>query len=287
MQLFRKLSGNIFFKIILAFVALCFVLFGISGFILGGSGNWVVKIGGTTVSYDSFIKEMQNDREMILAANKSPEVLQYLDSDQFKSDVLGRLVNKVMIKKLHDEFGVSASKKLIMEAIAKDPSFKKNGKFDHEMFKNFLAKHGLNEEKYVNAIADEITATMIIQSLSLAAPTNNKFVLEAENFRQEKRLADVVLISLKDVGNIGAASDEEIKKFFDENKQKYALPEMRKVSYLHFSNKDFAKNMQISDQEILAEYEKNKDQLQKPESRDFYHVLFEKEERAKEFLQKF
>ena len=287
MQLFRKLAGNIFFKIILAFVALSFVLFGVSGFILGNPNSWVVKIGSTTIGINAFNKAIQSDREMILASNKSEEALKYLDSERFKSDVLGRLVNKSMIEKLHDNFGVEASKKLILEAVAKDPSFKSpDGKFDREIFKKFLTKNGLNEEKYVNEIANDIVATMIIQTMSMAAPLDYNSILEIENFKQEKRLADVITISIKNIGNISASNDE-IAKFFETNKQKYSSPELRKISYLHFSKKDFVKDLQISDAEILAEYEKNKEQFNRPESRNFYHLLFDEEPAAKDFLTKF
>lgn len=287
MELFRKLAGNIFFKIILAFVALTFVLFGVSGFILGSPNSWVVKVGSTTIGYSAFNKAMQSDREIIMASAKSEEVLQYLDSEQFKSDVLGRLVNKVMIEKLHDDFGVSASRKLILEAVAKDPSFKnQNGKFDRELFKKFLAKNGLNEEKYVSEIGNDITATMIIQTIAMVAPVNYASIIEMENFKQEKRLADVATISIKNVGNIAQPNNEEITKFFAENKQRYALPELRKVSYLYFSKKDIVQNSQISDAELTAEYEKNKDQLKRPESRNFYHILFDNADAAKNFLAK-
>ncbi len=287
MHLFRKLAGNIFFKIILAFVILSFVLFGISGFILGDSNSWVVKVGNTTIGYNAFNKTMQSDREMILASSKSEEALKYLDSERFKSDVLGRIVNRAMIAKLHDEFGVEASSKLILAAVAKDPSFKnQDGKFDREIFKKFLAKNGLNEKSYVDEISNDVVSTMIIQSMSLAAPFNYHSILQAENFKQEKRFADVAAISIKNVGNVTKVSDEEVSKFFEENKKNYAAPEMRKISYLHFSKKDFVKDFQISDAEILAEYEKNKDQFTKAESRNFYHILFDEESAAKNFLQK-
>jgi len=287
MQLFRKLAGNIFFKIILAFVALTFVLFGVSGFILGNPNSWVLKIGGTSIGHNAFNKAMQNDRSMILNSTKNSEdAMKYVESDQFKSDVLGRMVNKAMIEKLHKDMGTQASKQLILEGIAKDQNFRKDGKFDHETFKKFLTQNGLNEERYVNEIANEITATMVIQTIALAAPMNDKFIMENDHFKQEKRLADVVTISLKNVGNVAAPSEQEIHKFFAENKQQYALPEMRKVSYIHFSRKDFAKEMQISEAEIAAEYEQNKAQFAKPESRSFYHVLFEDEKAAKSFLEK-
>ena len=287
MQLFRKLAGNIFFKIILGMVALSFVLFGISGFILGSPNSWVAKVGKTTIGINAFNKALQGDREAILASSKSEEAMKYLDSNQFKSDVLGRMVNRLMIETLHQEMGVEASRTLILEAVSKDLTFKnKDGKFDRELFKKFLAKNGLNEERYINEIANDITATMILQTMSMAAPLNNKIILDAENFQQEKRLADVVLISLNDVKETVNVSDEEAQKFFTDNKNKYDVPEMRKVSYIHFSKKDFAKDFAVSEEEVAAEYEKNKDSFLKPEARSFYHILFEKEEAANDFLQK-
>jgi peptidyl-prolyl cis-trans isomerase D len=287
MHIFRRLAGNIFFKIFLAILVLSFVFFGVSGFILGNPNSWVVKVGNTTVGLNSFNKNMQNERERILAANKSEEAMKYLDSDQFKSDVLGRTVNRIMIEKLHEDFGVEASRKLILEMVAKDSNFKnKEGKFDREAFKKFLDKNGLNEEKYVNEVANDITATMIIQTMSMAAPMNYAMLLEEESFKQEKRIADVITISDKDIKTAEKVTDEEVQKYFEKNKQKYAVPELRKVSYLHFSKKDFAKDLQISEAELLAEYEKNKDAFIKPESRNFYQVLFEKEDDAKEFAKK-
>jgi peptidyl-prolyl cis-trans isomerase D len=284
MNLFRKLAGNIFFKIILAFVALTFVLFGVSGFILGSPNSWVAKVGSTTIGYSNFNKALKSDREMILASNKSEEAMKYIDSDQFKSDVLGRIVNKVMVEKLHDEYGVEASKKLILESVAQNPSFKKDGKFSHELFETFLKKNGINEEKYVNAISSEVVATAIIQTMSMVSPLNVKEVVATENFKKEKRFADVITISIKDIKSAPQPTDEEVANFFAENQKNYTAPEMRKVSYLTFSKKDFANNLNLTEAEILAEYEKNKEQLKKPESRSFYHILFDKEEAAKAFI---
>ena len=287
MQLFRKLASNIFFKIILAFIALSFVLFGVSGFILGGPNTWVAKVGSKTVGLNEFNKEIQKTREMILQSNKSEEAMKYLDSDQFKSDILGRMVNNIIVEKLRSDFGVEASKKLILGAVAKDKNFKdKDGKFDRKAFQNFLTKNGLDEEKYVDLIQSDVVATMIIQSMSLAAPTSSEIVIAHEEFKQEKRLADVIKITEKNVGKVGALGAEDLAKFYETNKKSYAAPEMRKVAFVRFSKRDFVKDLQITDAEIVAEYEKNQDKFQRPESRHLYHVLFEKEEDAKGFIEK-
>ncbi len=289
MQIFRKLSHSIFFKIILAFVALSFVLFGISNFILGVSNTWVAKIGGDSISYNQFNSALKADRDVIIASSgEREEVVKYLESDRFKSDVLGRLVNQFMIKKLSADFDVVASKKIILESIAKDPAFRnESGKFDNVKFEEFLKRNGLNEERYVREISNNITAMMILQSFSLFAPVNNVEVSLMTNFKEERRVADVVTVTSKDVGEVAAPSDQDLEKFYNSNQAKYALPEFRKVSYLTFSAKNFAKDMQISDEEIKSEYEKNKDQFTRPETRNLFNVVFEKEEEAKNFLSKF
>ncbi len=288
MQFFRNLVNSIFFKIFLGVVILSFALVGISEFALKSPNSWVVKIGNTTIGQSAFLKAIKNDQEIVLASSKSEEALKYIESQQFKSDVLGRLVNKIMIDKLHKDLGVEASRKLILANIAKDPNFKnKEGKFDNETFKKFLAKNGLDEERYFSETADDVKATMILQTLSMASPLNYQEVIERENFKQEKRLADVATISVKNVENVSIPKEEELQKFFEENKQSYNSPEMRQVSYVYFSTKDFDKDLRVSDEEIASEYEKNKEFFLTPEYRDFYHILFEKEELAKDFLQKF
>ena len=54
MKSFRKLTSNLAFKVVLGIVALSFIFFGVSSFILGGSTNWVAKIGSKKIGYWSF-----------------------------------------------------------------------------------------------------------------------------------------------------------------------------------------------------------------------------------------
>lgn len=287
MQAFRRLSGNIFFKIFLGFIILSFVLFGVSGFLLSGAGSWVAKVGDKTITQSALQKEMQKNRKMILRSNQSEEAQKYVESDQFKSDSLGRMVNAFVISKLSDDLGIEASRNLILQEVAKDSSFKNAaGKFDHKLFKAFLDKNGLDEAKYVKMVQDEVVARMIIQTMQVESPSNMESVLENESFKKESRFADVAIISDKNLGRVASPKKKEIEEFFAKNKEKYSAPETRKVSYLKFSQKGFAKGLKVSTKDAKAEYEKNIDKFKMPESKDFYHIVFSKEDEAKDFLRK-
>lgn len=286
MELFRKLAHNIFFKIFLGIVALSFVMFGVSGFILGNSNTWVAKIGSRTISLNTFNNAARSDREIILSSANSPQAMQYLESQQFKSDVLARLVNKIMIENIKEDFAISASKKIIFNAIAKDPSFKdENGKFNREKFTNFLTKNGLDEARYIGEIENEIISSMALQTLAINVALNYREIIERENFRQEKRVADIITISKNNVKNINISA-KDLEEFFAQNKHHYKSKEMRQISYVTFSKNNFASDMKISEAEIASEYEKNKANLMEPELRSFYQIVFDKKEQAADFISK-
>lgn len=289
MKPIRELAKNLFFKIILGVVALSFILFGISGFILEDKNSWVAKVGNNKISYKTFENNLKADRAIILGSSEnSPDLQNYLESDRFKSDSLGQMIRKIMIEKTSEDFGAKVSQKLILQKVAENKAFRdENGKFDNEKFKNFLAQKGFNEEKYVKEVANELSANIVIQSLTMSAPIDYDFAIELEKFNQQQRVADIVSINTKNLPTREKITDQEIEKFYNENKQNYTVPELRKVSYVKISTADFSNKFEIAESEIKSEYENNKEKYSSPELRDIYHVVFEKKEQAEEFIEKF
>jgi len=289
MKPIRELAKNLFFKIILGVVALSFILFGISGFILEDKNSWVAKVGNNKISYKTFENNLKADRAIILGSSEnSPDLQNYLESDRFKSDSLGQMIRKIMIEKTSEDFGAKVSQKLILQKVAENKAFRdENDKFDNEKFKNFLAQKGFNEEKYVKEVANELSANIVIQSLTMSAPIDYDFAIELEKFNQQQRVADIVSINTKNLPTREKITDQEIEKFYNENKQNYTVPELRKVSYIKISTADFSNKFEIAESEIKSEYENNKEKYSSPELRDIYHVVFEKKEQAEEFIEKF
>ena len=288
MNLFRRLAKNIFFKIVLSIVGLSFVLFGISDFITGMPNSWVLKIDNEKFSVNSFEKAVELDRKVIRSVKGSnPEIENYLNSEKFKSDVANRLVRKVLIQKISNEIGAFGSKKLILKTVAEDANFQdKDGKFDHAKFSNFLKNNGLDEERYIQEVSNEVSAEMIVQSFSMASPVNIKNALEVEEFNQEKRLTDVIKITKDNVRGITAPNDEEITKFYEEKKSIYKSKEFRKVAYFEVDPKTFENAVKVEEVDAKKYYDDNPTLFLVEENKDFYHMLFEKKEQAQEFYQK-
>ena len=289
MQIFRKLSKNIFFKIILGIVGLSFVTFGISGFISGMPSSWVVKIGGEKIGVRAFEKSLDLDRRVIRSIKGStPEIENYLSSEKFKSDVLNRLIRKTLIQKVSDKIGAFGSNELILRSVAEDKNFQTaDGKFDKNKFSEFLKNNGLDEERYLQEVSNEVSAEMILRSMVLALPVSLKNVVEIEELNQEKRVVDVVNITKNNISNIAAPNDDEINKFHQENKAKYQIKELREASVVEVNLNEIKNDDQATENEIKQYYDDNRKNLfTSQENKNLLHLSFDNEKSAQDFLQK-
>ena len=288
MEKFRNLSNNIFFKIFLGFLGLTFIMFGVSGFLLGGQNSWVAKVGNKTITYDKFLQTAQNDKEAIYRSNSNKEankeIMQYLNSDQFRQDVLGRMVTRNLVQSLQQKFQIYPNKDLILKEIITNAGLQgKDGKIDRNLYKNFLQSNGLTEKQYISDLSDEIVGGVIVQSLAQSPKINENLAKDLYQHRFQTRTADLITVSLKNIGTVNNPNDFELNGFFDQNKDKFALPELRKVSFLTFDISNLKQKIEVTDEDINKYYETNKSEYQTPEAADFYHILFADEAEAKAF----
>lgn len=289
MQNFRKLSKNIFFKIILIIVGLSFVFFGIGGFIADMPNSWTIKVGNERIGVKAFQKSLELDRKIIRSIKgNSPEIEKYLSSERFKSDVANRLVRKILIQKVSEDIGAFGSKKLILKTVAEDKNFQDlNGKFDQKKFSEFLKSNGLDEERYFQEVSNEVSAEMILKSIAMANPISLKNAVEIAELNQEKRVVDLINIGKNNVKNIKNLDDEAINKFYNENKANYKTQETREISYIEIDANSYKNDLTISEDDIKKYYESNLSSLfTKQETKNFYHLVFSEEKLAKEFIEK-
>ena len=286
MEKFRNLTNNIFFKIFLGFLGLTFVMFGVSGFLLGGNNAWVAKVNNKEIKYDQFIKTLQNSREAIYRANQSPDALKYLESSQFKQDVLGRIVTKKLLHLLQEEFQIYPNQDLILQEIVVNEIFKgEDGKFDRDLYQNILKSNNLTEKQHISEISSEVAGSLIMQSFMHSPALSQSFIEDIYQYRFETRKVDLITITTKNIGLVNNPDEFELNAFFEKNKNQFILPEMRKVSFVDFDVNLFKKGIVVSDEEIKEEYKNNQDQYQIPESRDFYHILLDNEKEAEKFAE--
>ena len=199
---------------------------------------------------------------------------------------LDQMINARLISIDAHRLGLNAGEDQIRQAIFEDRRFQGVGnRFDRNRFRQYLAQEGMPEGAFVATLRDQIIRRQVASALG-AATTVPKILQETLfKYRNEKRIAQIVLIPLGKIGEIATPSDAELIKFHKENPGAFTAPEYRQVVSIYLDPDAMAKGQSPSDKRIKAEFEDRRPSLEVPERRTVEQTLLPDEAKAKKLLQ--
>lgn len=287
MQNLKEKSKKIISKVLFAFLILSFVLFGISSFLLGDSNNWVAKIDGKKISYKKLEKAVSFEKQLMVSRNPNNEnALKYANSPKFKVDVLGKIINEQLIKSLSDGYGIFPDRTELLTNITQNANFKRDGKFDHKLFKNILQSNGLDEDTYISMISNETINTMVLNSIGLVSPIDKSISRKLANIKGEIRYADLITISTRNIGKVERPKNPELETIYESSKNQFQESQKRSAQYIAFNKSNLTQGVFVTYKQLKEFYSVNEEKFRTEQERDFYHISFSKKEQANTFLEK-
>ncbi|MFV9875559.1 MAG: SurA N-terminal domain-containing protein [Rickettsiales endosymbiont of Dermacentor nuttalli] len=282
LQLMRSFSQHILFKTFLMLIIISFVIFGI-GDIFKNYNNNVVEIdGNVNITISEFIQIKRNEihkLQQLLGAPLTTEQLQSFNIDQI---ILNRLINDKLLELETKNLNIRISDDTAANHIKSKSMFHDiSGKFDKDKFKEILINNNIKERHYIDLVKQDIASKFLINTIKTQPISLTAIAKYANKYKNEERVVDIISFVPNDI-NISSATDEELLKYYNENKAQFYSPEYRKFSYLIINLETIARNYTFSNGEIKAEYENNINYYQKPETRNIVNYVFDTKEKAEE-----
>ena len=290
MKRIRQIASGIALKIVVGLVILSFVVFGVASFLSQSSDVWAIKIGNKKISYQKVQHDINNYRNNLLALLKEnpqeqAQIEQMLEPNYLQQQVVNSIITSGVIEQFAKDLKITADENLIYQEIVKQKVFhNKEGKFDKELFQNFLKNQQLSEQGYVKNIASQVGGQMIQNSIIMANPINQSLALDLYLFNQNTVIYDLLEVKSENVPVSTDISDAEINELYQKNPKSYQTSELRKVQYAILDKKSAVNNIEVSEQEAIDYYQQNQANYQVPENRDVYHLMFDTQEKANNFL---
>ena len=290
MKRIRQIASGIALKIVVGLVILSFVVFGVASFLSQSSDVWAIKIGNKKISYQKVQHDINNYRNNLLALLKEnpqeqAQIEQMLEPNYLQQQVVNSIITSGVIEQFAKDLKITADENLIYQEIVKQKVFhNKEGKFDKELFQNFLKNQQLSEQGYVKNIASQVGGQMIQNSIIMANPINQSLALDLYLFNQNTVIYDLLEVKSENVPVSTDISDAEINELYQKNPKSYQTPELRKVQYAILDKKSAVNNIEVSEQEAIDYYQQNQANYQVSENRDVYHLMFDTQEKANNFL---
>ena len=288
----RKLSqgwaGRIFMGLIMAFISLSFVVWGVGDIFRGFGSGKIAQVGGAEISAEAYRYAYQTQLQALQRQAKRAITNDQARAMGLDRQVLNRLISEAILDDRAQALGLALSDGEIARTILNDPNFAgPNGKFDPARFGELLRDNGYTEASFAREQRRVYLRQEIVEAMAgkLTTPTA---LLEAVNrYRAETRSVEYFDLPASAVGEIPAPSDQDLQKLYEARKGSFRAPEYRKVSYLAITPAALARPDAVSEADARALYERVKGQrFGAAEKRELEQLVFADEKAATEALAK-
>jgi peptidyl-prolyl cis-trans isomerase D len=267
-------------KWILALVVVTFIWFYVPviGGVAGNNGDTVAKVEGEEITVRDFQRQLNQRMQMFRGNNNvSPQMLKQLGIDQ---QVLQEMIDDRATIAEAEKRGLRVTDAEVREAILHMPGLQENGQFVGEARYRALLRMQrppMSPEDFENLLRRELMHDKLQQAVTGWITISDTDVESEYRRRNEKVKLDVVAFSADAFKQGLTATDDELNKQFEANKEKYRIGEKRKVRYLQVDINAIRAKINPTPQEIEAQYNQNIEQYSTPEQVHALHILLKTE----------
>jgi peptidyl-prolyl cis-trans isomerase D len=264
----------------LAAVVVTFVAFYIPAFGRGGGAqdDTIATIEGQHVTVREFQRQLNQRMQMFRGSNNiSPQMLKQLGIDQ---QVLQELIDDRATIAEAERRGLTVGDAEVREMILHMPGLQENGQFVGE--DRYRAMLRMQRPPMTPADFEELLRRELLHDKLQNAVTGwitvSNTDVDAEYRRRNEKVKLEVVSFQADAFKQGlTATDEEIQKQFEANKEKYRIGEKRKIRYVLVDVQALRSKILPSPSEIEQHYNQNIEQFSTPEQVHALHILLKTE----------
>jgi peptidyl-prolyl cis-trans isomerase D len=237
----------------------------------GGAGRLGEKGGSTTIA--SLGKEKISTEAYYLALRQKLESLQkefkelnksFIQQLNIPQQVLEQMIQQNLLRQKAGEMGIGVTDKELREKIVS--LFQKDGNFiGFAEYRRILEWNRMSVSQFEERLKEEILLDKTVQLLTAGIAVTPEELWESYKKKNETARIEYLLLQESQI-DIGQNPPlEELKAYFEKNKERYTIPEKREGAYIFFLTEDLKKDVQVAESEVEKYYQDNQTQFQEPE----------------------
>jgi peptidyl-prolyl cis-trans isomerase D len=279
-DLFRSREKNtrIVLGVLLGLVALSMMAYLVPGGMGGAGGstgeNVVASVGGDKIT----TTDVQRSIQTITRGQTLPKGLLAM----YLPNIVNELVESKAMAYEAKRLGLTVSDQELADNLQSEFAPQMGGKFDMEIYKNFLAQQGLTPAQFEEQQRESMLAQRL-EALERQSLVVSDADARAEYQRKNLKVAlQYIAFEGKDFLSKVNHDPAAIKAYFDRNRGQFRIPEKRDVGLIVGSTAAFLQNAKVSDAELQKDYQENIDSFRTPERVRVRHILIKTQGKPKE-----
>ncbi len=268
--------------IIVGFIVITFALWGVSNYLTGAKEQPVAEVNGVAISkaqvHSDYLRQRQRLQEM-LGENFRPDLF---PEQQMKQRIVQELIERELIVGAAGEAGFRISDKFLVDFLHAIPQFQESGRFSNAAYERALRLQGMMPGYFEQMLRRDLVAQQYIDGIMKTEFVTSFEEDQYQRLQNQKRDIGYIVVPLAHYMESVVVENGEIEKYYNENSQRYRIPEQVSIDYLELNIADIQQAIEVSDDELRSRYESQKLNYRTPEERRARHILITLDDDADE-----
>ncbi len=255
------------------------LIIGLAGFgatNLSGTISSVGSVGNAQIDVNAYSRALRN--EIRALGEQRGESISFAEARDAGLDreVLSQLVSRAALEHETDRLGISVGDGTLRDEILSIEGFRGlDGEFDRDAYGFALEQAGLNEAEFEENIRAE-TASGLLQAAVVSGIQAQPAHIEAiTNYLGERREVTYATLDRDDLDTgLPEPSDEDLRRYHDENSDEFTTPETRSITYVWITPEMLLDSIELDEETLQQAYEDRSDEFNQPERRLVERLVF-------------
>lgn len=258
---------------IVILISITFAVFGLGGYLTGDSNPPVATVDGEEISERDLRRAVQIHRAQTQQLFGGRPLPAFLTPEVLRSQALDKLIAERVLTQAVIDSGFGVSEQLLFAYIADQDLFKKDGRFDRDLYEQRLRLQGYSKSLFEAETRASLRNRQLTTSVVATAFVTPWEAAEAKRLEAQERDIAWITVPAAKFNDSVELSEDEIQTAYKEQEQRFTIPEQVVLEYVELKATDLGKDIDVSDDELLELYEEQKSQFAADEERRARHIL--------------
>mgnify|MGYP001818863162 FL=1 len=259
--------------VIVTIISVPFALWGINEYFDAQEKIVVAEINGNELLAQDYQELLQRQRNAIRQQFGGKIDNKIFETPAFKLRVLNDMITQRLVTADIKSQNYQIGDEQLAIYLTSNPAFQSNGSFSPELYAQAVRRNGLSAPAFENQIRLGSMVEQVKDGFTRSIINNDAQLDNLLRLQQEKRDFKSVTLESNRYADQVEVSTDEIKQYYDSNKQQFMTSEEVRVEYISLSLEDVASQVKPDDEALQAYYEETKDQYVQAEQRQAQHIL--------------
>lgn len=263
-------------KIIFSLIIISFAIAGVGSYLMPKVDLNPVKVNGQSISQSELDSELRREKSLLERQLGESFIEQSKDptfNKGLRDQVLDKLVGERALAEHIYKSGVEISANLVKTEIKNMPEFQVDGRFNKELYLNYLRNRNWTPDMFGEYLRGDLAKRVYVDTYTRTEFALPSEIVDLTKMFIEQRTAKKLNVNLSELTKDIKVSDDEIKNYYEANKDKYLLPEEVKVSYIYLNAADLVKDVKYTDEDLQKFFNLHSELYTVPEKRKVAHIL--------------